>query len=144
VIGLATMIAAHTRVGGDVSTDGDLVVEGRVDGSVRAGGQLTLGPAAVVTGAIEARDVRIAGRLDRGLRAEGVVHLLGTAEVHGDLEAARVVIDDGAVFEGQVRLVRPAQMTPRPQAQRTVSRTGTRTIPELATPGRRRAHRRPA
>jgi cytoskeletal protein CcmA (bactofilin family) len=154
----ATVIGASARVHGSISVDGtastgpagDLIVEGRVDGGVRAAGRLTLGPKAVITGEIVARDVRIAGRLDRGVQASGVIHLLATAEVHGDLEAARVIIDDGAIFEGQVRLRRSDASRPAPApipsaiaapiaAPPAISE---REIPSLSSPGRRRIQRR--
>jgi cytoskeletal protein CcmA (bactofilin family) len=158
----ATVIGAHAKVSGSVivtaaigTTDGDVIVEGTVDGSVRASGRLTLGVGAVVTGELIAHDVRIAGKLDRGIRATGVIHLLSTAEVNGDLEASRVVIDDGAIFEGQVKLRRnaPAKApvapapAPRPAAPPAAPSLAApspseRPVPELATPGRRRIQRR--
>jgi cytoskeletal protein CcmA (bactofilin family) len=164
----ATVIGAHAKVSGSVAvvatiggTDGDLVIEGFVDGTVRASGRLTLGVAAQVTGELIAHDVRIAGKLDRGIRATGVIHLLSTAEVRGDLEAARVVIDDGAIFEGQVKLRRSATAKPAatvssakissaaspapstsPPEHEPPSSPPTRAVPELASPGRRRIQRR--
>src|SRR5688572_18552047 len=102
----ATVIASHTRIDGALSSDGDLVIEGAVAGDVHSTGRLTLGTDAKVGGTVQAREVFVACRLMHGVRAEGLVHLLSTAEVVGDLEASRLVIDDGAVFEGQVRLRR--------------------------------------
>ena len=139
----ATVIAAHTRLLGSIEAEGDLVVDGMVDGSVRSSGQLTLGRHATVTGELMAHDVRIAGKLMRSVCAQGVIHLLSTAEVRGDLEAGRVVIDDGAVFEGQVKLRRgtaPIAAAPRPQP--SARSMPDRAVPELATPGRRRLQRR--
>jgi cytoskeletal protein CcmA (bactofilin family) len=162
----ATVISASTRILGSVevmgggtgapSSDGhgDLVVEGIVEGDVRASGCLTLGRHAQVQGAISAHDVRIAGRLERDVQATGIIHLTATAEVRGDLDAARVVIDDGAIFEGQVRLRREARATrvprPAPPASEPVTRsvptvatqTSPREVPTLAYPGRRRVQRR--
>jgi cytoskeletal protein CcmA (bactofilin family) len=166
----ATLIGPHTRVLGSIEIVGelavsagaaavsgdegafDLVVEGHVEGSVRASGRLTLGRRAQITGEIAARDVRIAGRLDRSVRASGVIHLLPSAEVYGDLEAARVVIHDGAVFEGQVRLARAgrgaaasptvAAAPPPPRSTPPAPPTRAREVPALSTPGRRRLQRR--
>lgn len=131
----ASTIEAHTRVIGSIDADGDLVVLGRVEGSVRSSGQLTLGRCAVVTGELEAHDVRIAGTLERAVRAASVIHLLSTAEVRGDLHAARVVIDDGALFEGQVRLLR---------CQAPASAPAARLVPDLPVVGRRVVQRRQA
>ena len=125
----ASTIEAHTRVIGSIDAEGDLVVLGRVEGSVRAKGRLTLGPCAVVTGELEAHDVRIACTLERAVRAAGVIHLLSTAEVRGDLDASRVVIDDGALFEGQVRLLRGQAIA------RVEAAAGTPSAPPASTPG---------
>jgi cytoskeletal protein CcmA (bactofilin family) len=158
----ATVIGASTRVLGSVEVlgvasgapdavgEGDLVVEGIVEGDVRASGRLTLGRHAQVHGTISARDVRIAGRLDRDVEATGVIHLTSTAEVRGDLDAARVVIDDGAIFEGQVRLRREARPTrptrpvvPVTPAVAPIStQAERREVPALASAGRRRVQRR--
>jgi cytoskeletal protein CcmA (bactofilin family) len=156
----ATVIGAGARVVGSIEVEGegvsgDLVVEGRVEGSVRCAGRLSLGAKAEITGEITARDVRIAGRLDRPVIASGVIHLLASAEVHGDLEAARVVIDDGALFEGQVRLRRasptlaraPSRPTAPPPARTPAAAVAPppaphREVPTLAAPGRRRLQRR--
>ncbi len=139
----ATVIAAHSRLLGSIEADGDLVVEGMVDGSVRSTGQLTLGRHATVTGELVAHDVRIAGKLLRSVRAQGIIHLLATAEVRGDLDAGRVVIDDGALFEGQVRLRRgAAPIAAAPRVETTARSIPDRSVPELATPGRRRLQRR--
>lgn len=142
----ATVIAAHTRLLGSIEAEGDLVVEGAVEGSVRASGQLTLGRHAKVTGDIDAHDVRISGTLIRSVRAQGIIHLTATAEVRGDLDASRVVIDDGALFEGQVRLRRGAASGPTRQAPSALPQLPyqepARTVPPLATPGRRRLQRR--
>jgi len=167
----ATVIGVHARVLGSIlvgdppgsgpagapgAGHGDLVIDGVVEGDVRASGQLTLGRRARVDGEIHARDVRIAGVLHRSVSAAGVIHLLSTAKVRGDLEAARVIIDDGALFEGLVRLHRetslaqapkatspsPIQSRPTPASRATAPQVQARNVPELATPGRRRLQRR--
>ena len=151
----STVINAYTRIQGSIvvgdppgsgssvgkSTQdgGDLVIEGIVEGDVRASGQLTLGRRAQVNGELQAHDVHIAGALHRSVSARGVIHLLSTAEVRGDLEAARVIIDDGALFEGQVRLLRSTPVLPQ---ARTPAAPQARVVPELSTPGRRRLQRR--
>lgn len=155
----ATVIRASARVRGSISVSGegsgdgsgaegagDLVVEGSVEGDVEVSGVLTIGRQAQISGAIVAHDVRIAGRLNRSVRATGVVHLTATAEVHGDLEAARVIIDDGAIFEGQVRLrhadATKAASKPRTPAVEPPRAMHAREVPALGVPGRRRAQRR--
>jgi len=86
--------------------------------------------------------------------ASGTVHLLSTAVVTGDIESPRLAIDEGAVFDGQIRMRKKAPAATAP-APATVSAPATataavavpaapvkpvpavRAIPELAAPGRK-------
>jgi len=101
-----TVIAPGTRVLGGLVSDGDLVVAGAVEGPIVGAASVRLEPGASVRGEVRGRDVVIAGALAAPVTAASSVRLLPTAEVHGDIEAPRVVIDDGALLEGAVRMVK--------------------------------------
>jgi cytoskeletal protein CcmA (bactofilin family) len=122
--GSVTVIAAGTRVGGALSADGDLVIAGVVDGNIDGKGTVTIEAGARVGGTepkvVRGRDVVLAGAFEGCLVATGSVRLLASAELRGDIEAPRVAIDDGALFEGRIRMPRtarpPAATLPDPPA----------------------------
>jgi cytoskeletal protein CcmA (bactofilin family) len=138
-----TVIAPGTRVLGGLVADGDLVVAGVVEGPVVGAANVRLEPGAAVRGEVRGRDVVIAGALAAPVTAAASVRLLPTAEVHGDIEAPRVVIDDGALLEGAVRMVQartrvdmpalkappPAVVAPASPPQRALSAPSTTTPP---------------
>src|SRR6478735_9752066 len=108
-----TLIGPDTRVAGPLSGKDDLVVEGTVDGPVEGAAQVTIAAGARVAGEVRGRDVVVAGLLTHNVYATGTVRLLASAEVRADIEAPRIAIDEGAVFEGEVRMVRaPAAVKP--------------------------------
>ena len=96
-------IGSAARVRGRIQGDGDLVIEGHVEGSVTLRGDLTIAEgASVASEAVTAHAVVIAGTLEGNVAASGPVHLSAGARVRGDLQGSAVAIDDGAHFSGRL------------------------------------------
>ena len=97
----ASVLAADLTVTGNLRTTGDVVIEGIVDGDIRAH-LLTVGETATIRGEIVADDIVINGRVIgrvRGLK----VRLTSTARVEGDIIHKTIAIESGAHFEGSVQ-----------------------------------------
>ena len=161
-----TIIGPHTRVAGPLAGTDDLVVEGIVEGTVTGEAQVTISAGAKVGGVVRGRDVIVGGALDFNVYGSASVRLLASAEVRADIEAPRIAIDDGALFEGQVRMVRakapvekaptekaPVEKAPAPIAKGPpppappvasvrASAPPMRAIPELPQVGKRKLSRR--
>jgi cytoskeletal protein CcmA (bactofilin family) len=98
-----TTIGSGTRVRGRIHGDGDLVIEGRVEGDVAVRGDLTVAEGAeLASEAVEAQSVTIAGTLEGDVHAAGSVRLGSSARVRGDLRGSTVAIDEGARFSGRL------------------------------------------
>jgi cytoskeletal protein CcmA (bactofilin family) len=96
-------IGAGARVRGRIHGEGDLVIEGHVEGDVALRGELTVAEGAELSSqAIEAQSVTIAGTLTGDVHASGPVRLGATARVRGDLQGSTVSIDEGARFSGRL------------------------------------------
>lgn len=97
----ASTLSADLVVKGNMKSTGDIIIEGTVEGDIRAH-MLTVGESATVKGEVVADDVvvngRIIGRL-RGLK----VRLTATARVEGDIIHKTIAIESGAHFEGSVQ-----------------------------------------
>ncbi|MBV7409768.1 polymer-forming cytoskeletal protein [Maritimibacter sp. DP1N21-5] len=97
----ASTLSSDLHVVGNLRSTGDILVEGTIEGDIRAH-QLTVGESATVKGEVVADDVvvngRIVGRL-RGLK----VRLTSTARVEGDIIHKTIAIESGAHFEGSVQ-----------------------------------------
>lgn len=100
-ISTPSIIASDLRVIGNLVTEGDLQIEGKVDGDIRAH-LLTIGKGAEVRGEIRADDVVVNGTVIGCLRGTKV-RLAEGAKVDGDIIHASVAIEAGADFEGSVR-----------------------------------------
>ena len=95
-IGRATKV--HGRIGGE----GDLVIEGQVEGDISLSGAVTIAEGAEVTSEIEAQTVTIAGTLDGNVSAQGPVRIAAGSRVRGDMRGSTVGIDEGAQFAGRL------------------------------------------
>ncbi|MCU1282919.1 MAG: hypothetical protein JWM53_6465 [bacterium] len=127
---MKTVIGPETRIAGPLSGKDDLEVHGTVDGPVHGEASVTIAAGARIGGEVRGRDVIVGGELTHAVFATGTVRILATAVLTGDIEAPRVAIDEGAVFDGQIRMRKKA--APRPHIQ-----AAAREIPELAAPGRK-------
>ena len=97
----ASMLSADLVISGNLKTTGDILVEGTVEGDIRAH-LLTVGESATVKGEVIADDVVVNGRIVgkvRGLK----VRLTSTARVEGDIIHKTIAIESGAHFEGSVQ-----------------------------------------
>jgi cytoskeletal protein CcmA (bactofilin family) len=85
--GSPSVVGPRTSVDGEIAGDGDLLVRGKVRGRVALGGSLT---------------VASSGELEASVVAGGTVRLEADSRTVGDIRAPRVVIVDGASFQGAV------------------------------------------
>ena len=96
-------IGGGARVRGRIHGDGDLVVEGQVEGDLAIRGDLTIAEGAVVTSeAIEAQSMTIAGALQGDVAATGPVRIAAAARVRGNVRCSAISIEDGARFSGRL------------------------------------------
>jgi cytoskeletal protein CcmA (bactofilin family) len=95
----ASLIAENATITGDLSSEGDVQLDGAIRGDLRVG-RLTIGENGQVEGAIEDEAVEIRGRVNGSIAAQSV-RLHATAYVVGDITHAQLAVDAGARFEGR-------------------------------------------
>jgi cytoskeletal protein CcmA (bactofilin family) len=98
---------------GEVKGKEDLIVDGRVEGTVSlAESRLTIGPNADVAADLSARDVLVLGRVQGNVVATGRVELRSGCNLEGDIRALRLAVEDNAIFRGKVDLTQSVAKTP--------------------------------
>lgn len=105
---------------GEVKGSEDLVIDGRVEGTVNLSeSRLTIGPNANVAADLSAKDVLILGHVHGNVVASGRVELRAGCVMEGDIKALRLAVEDNAVFRGRVDLTqgvaKSADAAPAPQ-----------------------------
>jgi cytoskeletal protein CcmA (bactofilin family) len=94
-------------VEGKVFSDGDLQIDGRVQGPVSVEGKkLTVGPTAQLNSEIVAREVVVYGTVQGNVRAQERVEIRKDGSVIGNITTGRIMIEDGARFKGKIEIDR--------------------------------------
>ena len=94
-----SILGSDLIITGDIKTDGDVQVDGRLDGNIKAG-NVTIGEQGAVNGKITANRVHIRGKVTGKVDA-GTVDLSETANVQADLVQDQLMIANGAFFDGK-------------------------------------------
>jgi cytoskeletal protein CcmA (bactofilin family) len=111
-------IGRSITIRGEVTGDEDILIQGRVEGSVNLGQHnVTVGPEGEVKADIAGRIVTLEGSVEGDVRAQEQVVLRSSARVQGDITAPRVVLEDGARFRGGVDMGEPANRPERAGAK---------------------------
>lgn len=87
---------------GDLTADEDLLIQGRVEGSITHTQRLTVGAQGTVKANIRAQLIVVEGTVDGDLSAEKSIFVKETAKVIGNIFAPVVSILEGASFSGNI------------------------------------------
>lgn len=107
--GTATVIDANTVVDGMLQTSHDLRVEGRVTGTLMCDGVVTVAEGAEIDATVEAAGIVVAGTLSGAITCHGRLEIRSTGVVRGRVETGSLIVVEGAVYEGQLRMDAPVE-----------------------------------
>ncbi len=102
-----SILGKDLRIHGDLKTEGDIHLDGVVNGDIKTN-TITVGLDAVVNGSITGDTVRITGSVN-GTITGRIVELSKTAKVIGDILHQSLSIEAGAYVEGMCKHVEPEQ-----------------------------------
>lgn len=99
------VIGANTSLSGTIKSDGNLRIDGVLQGSVETTGNVIIGPSARVLADVTANVVQIWGAVRGNITAKGRLEILPNGRVWGDVRVASLHIDEGGVFRGQCTML---------------------------------------
>jgi cytoskeletal protein CcmA (bactofilin family) len=122
----SAVIGAAVKIVGEIFSNEDLLIEGFVQGTVEALSQkLTVGNNGTLHARVQAREVDVQGSVQGDVEATERIDIRKDAKLVGDIKAARIVIEDGAYFNGRIEIVRPDPTATKPQLVRSGATLGT-------------------
>lgn len=121
-----SLIGPGMNITGDLVTDGTVRVEGRIEGTVRAGKTVIVGKGGEVVGDVFTQDAVIGGTVRGTLVAESRLELQATCDIEGQIRtrAQHLQLEEGARFNGQVQMLDGSESLalPAPDGERTPQR----------------------
>ncbi len=100
-----TMIGVDVVIYGSVELENSIIVYGQIKGSIKTKGSVRLAKSAVVDGDVVGNDIRIAGLVEGNITSAEQVTLLKTCRVTGNIKYRKLIIEDGAKFQGKCEVV---------------------------------------
>ena len=98
--GSETLIGSDVTIKGEMSFDGSMRIEGKVEGRIISKGRVSFGQGAQITAEVVVGQAKIEGTFKGNLTASERIELASTAHVMGDVRATKLVIAEGATFVG--------------------------------------------
>jgi cytoskeletal protein CcmA (bactofilin family) len=99
----AAWVGKALLIRGDIVSSSDLVIDGKVEGTIELGGHsLTIGAGASVVADLAADSVNISGTVKGNVTGRASVQLRAGGVVEGDIRAPQLVVEDGAILRGRV------------------------------------------
>lgn len=102
--GTVSVLGGGMTVTGDVTGDGELRIEGRVEGSVTTNGRVVVDAGGQVDGGIDAEEVVASGKVSGNIKASGAVRLKKGCRVEADIEAATIELEEGGTVNGRLTM----------------------------------------
>jgi len=97
------MIGASIKIKGTITGDEDLLVQGKVEGTIALEDhEVSVGPTGQVTADIKANTIRIDGEVTGDISGNEKVVISKSGNVRGNIVAPRVTLEDGAIFKGSI------------------------------------------
>lgn len=118
-----TIIGKHTNMKGDIECAGSLRVDGSITGDISTEGNVLLGKEGFIKGRVDAVNVQLSGKVEGNVKATGILRIMSTASLLGDVEVKSFVADEGAVFQGNCKMLDYEDEKPKPKAGRSRSRS---------------------
>ncbi|GEM_PF-1184831 len=107
--GDGTLVAANAVWEGKLRSEGDVRVEGVVQGEIDTTAMLVVAPAARVLGTIRARSVMIAGEVEGEVMCEERLEVLPGGSARGQINSGTLVVHEGAYIDSRFQMRREAE-----------------------------------
>ena len=97
-----TIIGASVKVKGNFHGQGNIVIEGALEGSLKTNANIFIGEKAKVIANVESQDLVINGEIRGNVKAKNYLSLGGTAKITGDISYSEMSMEKGAIINGQL------------------------------------------
>lgn len=95
-----SIIGSGTTITGNITSKGDIRVDGNLDGGLVSMGKVLIGPEGVVTGNITARNADVLGKITGNIEVKELLVLKGKAIIDGDMYIGKLQVEPTVVFNG--------------------------------------------
>jgi len=109
--GSASLIGSGTSLKGDITSSGDLRIDGTLVGNIICSSKVIIGANGVVEGDISGVTADIMGKVTGTIKVKELLQLKSNCQVNGNLHSAKLQIEPAASFNGQCHMLHEAPVS---------------------------------
>ena len=98
---LSTILGKGSEFEGKIKVEHTMRVDGKFGGDIITSDTLIVGKEGNINGNVKARNLVVGGKVSGSAEVKEKIVLESKAEFHGDMKTSKLVIDEGAVFDGR-------------------------------------------
>jgi cytoskeletal protein CcmA (bactofilin family) len=98
--GRINSIMEGTSIEGEIRSDSNVRIDGRLKGTINARGRVIIGQSGIVDGEVICQSSDIEGQLNGKINCQDLLSLKATAKLQGDIITKKLAIEPGATFQG--------------------------------------------
>ena len=92
------IISKGTKIIGDLICEGDLRIDGTIEGNIKTPGKIVVGKSGVVQGTLDGTDAHFEGKFSGKLSLSGTLTLNSSAVIEGEVILGKLEVEPGASF----------------------------------------------
>jgi|688.fasta_scaffold57640_4 cytoskeletal protein CcmA (bactofilin family) len=111
-------IGNGTVIEGNIKTDGDIRIDGKINGNIHTTGRLVLGVTCQVIGDVTCLDGSIDGFVRGNIQVKEILKISKTANIDGNIQTGKLIVEEGAMIQAKISMAggqKQVQNTPNYQ-----------------------------
>jgi len=98
------LIGVGTEIKGDISSNGDIRIDGILQGNLKTKGKVVIGETGSVKGEIKCKNSDVEGSIEGKIHVSELLSLKATSNITGDIIARKLAIEPGSKFTGNCKM----------------------------------------
>ena len=98
------IVGVGTEITGDINTNGDMRIDGVLNGNIVTEGKLVVGETGKVKGEVDCKNSEVLGMIEGKIKVKELLSLNSSARIYGDMITKKLSIEPGAVFTGNCNM----------------------------------------
>ncbi len=96
-----SILSEGVNIEGKISSNGNVRIDGKINGDVVVKGNLTVGASSEIKGQVTSKNMTVSGKIEGIIKIEEKLTLESTSVIKGDIITKILVIEEGAKFDGK-------------------------------------------
>ncbi len=117
--GQPNRIEKNTKIKGDITSEADFRIDGKLEGNVTTSGKVVIGKDGYINGKVECVNADIEGRFNGELLVKDLLSLKSSATIEGTVSVSKLAVEPGATFNAACTMGKGAVSAAAPKMQST-------------------------